>query len=61
MAEKKHFPLRIDKKIFNAIEQWSADELRSVNSHIEYLLKDALIKAGRANFLGKNEDKPDNK
>jgi hypothetical protein len=47
MSEKKQFPLRIDKKIFNAIEKWSADELRSVNSHIEYLLKEALNKAGR--------------
>jgi hypothetical protein len=55
MAEKKHYPLRIDKKIFNAIELWAADELRSVNSHIEYLLKEALTRAGRAGALKKEE------
>jgi hypothetical protein len=58
MAERKNYPLRIDKKLFNAIEQWAADEFRSVNSHIEYLLKDALIKAGRGSAL-KKEDKPE--
>ena len=54
MDEKKQFLLRIDKKIFNAIEQWAADELRSVNGHIEYLLKEALAKAGR---LSKDSNK----
>ena len=56
MAEKKQFPLRIDKKLFNAIESWSGDELRSVNSHIEYILKEAVMKSGRANLL-KDEKK----
>lgn len=47
MATKKNFPLRIDPVIFAAIERWAADELRSVNGHIEYLLRDNLRKAGR--------------
>jgi hypothetical protein len=47
MSNKKQFLLRIDTRLFNAIEQWSSDELRSVNGHIEYLLKEALVKAGR--------------
>jgi hypothetical protein len=59
MAEKKHYPLRIDKKLFNAIEQWAADEFRSINSHIEFILKDALIKAGRANSMKKEENQDD--
>ncbi|HHZ17160.1 MAG TPA: toxin-antitoxin system HicB family antitoxin [Peptococcaceae bacterium] len=47
MAMKKNFPLRIDPVIFAAIERWAADELRSVNGHIEYLLRESLRKAGR--------------
>ncbi|MGI6679732.1 MAG: toxin-antitoxin system HicB family antitoxin [Dehalobacterium sp.] len=47
MAKKKSFLLRIDPDIYNALEGWAADELRSVNAHIEYLLRNALIKSGR--------------
>jgi hypothetical protein len=59
MAEKKQFLLRIDKKLYNAIEQWSADEIRSVNSHIEYLLKEALFKAGRLKAKDDKQEKQD--
>ncbi|RJX36767.1 toxin-antitoxin system HicB family antitoxin [Paenibacillus pinisoli] len=48
--EKKAFPLRLDPDIHRALEQWAADEFRSVNGHIEYLLREALAKSGR---LGK--------
>lgn len=44
---KKSFPLRIDPQIYAALERWSQDELRSVNAHIEYILREALLKAGR--------------
>ncbi len=47
MAEKKKFLLRIDDNIYASLEKWAADELRSVNGQIEYLLKDSLKKAGR--------------
>lgn len=47
MAEKKKFLLRIDDNIYAALEKWAADELRSINGQIEYLLKDSLKKAGR--------------
>ena len=47
MAAKKAFPLRISEDIFEAVRRWSDDELRSVNAQIEYLLRDALRKAGR--------------
>ncbi len=47
MAEKKKFLLRIDESLYNAFEKWSADELRSINGQIEYVLKDALRKSGR--------------
>ena len=47
MAKKKAFPLRINEEIWQAVRRWSDDELRSVNGQIEYLLRDALRKAGR--------------
>ncbi len=47
MAGKKAFPLRISEDIFLALRRWSDDELRSVNGQIEYVLRDALRKAGR--------------
>ena len=37
MAEKKKFLLRIDESIYNALEKWAADELRSINAQIEYI------------------------
>jgi hypothetical protein len=48
MAEKKRFLLRVDPDVYRAIEKWAADDLRSVNAQIEFLLKDALARAGRA-------------
>jgi len=47
MADKKAFPLRINEEIWQAVRRWSDDELRSVNAQIEYVLRDALRKAGR--------------
>jgi hypothetical protein len=47
MAEKKAYPLRISAEVLEAIQRWSDDELRSVNAQIEYVLRDALRKAGR--------------
>lgn len=48
MGEKKKFLLRLDAALFDAIEKWAADDLRSVNAEIEYLLAEAARKAGRA-------------
>ena len=47
MAAKKAFPLRISEDVWQAVRRWSDDELRSVNGQIEYVLRDALRKAGR--------------
>ncbi len=47
MAEKKRFLLRIDPDVHRALEKWAADDLRSVNAQIEFLLKEALARAGR--------------
>ncbi len=47
MSEKKKFLLRLDDVVYSALEKWAADELRSANAQIEFLLKDAVRKAGR--------------
>ncbi|MED4955221.1 toxin-antitoxin system HicB family antitoxin [Paenibacillus macerans] len=47
MASKKSFPLRLDPILYQALERWAADEFRSVNGHIEYLLREALRREGR--------------
>lgn len=40
--ERKAFLLRIDPKLWNSLEAWAADELRSVNGQIEFILRDAI-------------------
>lgn len=49
MAEKKKFLLRMDENIYAALEKWAADELRSINAQIEFLLTRAVKDAGRSN------------
>ena len=45
--DKKSFVLRINGETMSALERWAADEFRSVNGQLEYLITDALRKAGR--------------
>lgn len=47
MAEKKSFALRMDAATMKAIEKWAADEFRSVNGQIEWILNRALKEEGR--------------
>lgn len=47
MADKKSFLLRIDAEKFEALEKWAADEFRSVNGQIEWLMHKALSDAKR--------------
>jgi hypothetical protein len=47
VPERKKFLLRIDPDLFDALERWAGDELRSVNGQVEYLLADAVRRAGR--------------
>jgi hypothetical protein len=44
MAERKSFLLRIDPALWADLEAWAQDELRSINSQIEYLLRQAVQK-----------------
>jgi hypothetical protein len=45
--EKKPFVLRIDSKTLAALEKWAADEFRSVNGQLEYIITEALRKSKR--------------
>jgi hypothetical protein len=47
MANKKSFVFRIDPEDYRAVEKWAADELRSVNGQMEWMVKKMLKKAGR--------------
>ncbi|RYD96511.1 MAG: Arc family DNA-binding protein [Sphingobacteriales bacterium] len=55
MADKKNFVLRLNAAMYKALEKWAADDFRSVNSQIEYLLNNALKEQGR---LPNPEQKP---
>ncbi|HEY9177575.1 MAG TPA: hypothetical protein VIN07_07790 [Flavipsychrobacter sp.] len=47
MSAKKSFVLRIDEETYKALEKWAADEFRSVNGQIEWLIDKAMKDAGR--------------
>ena len=47
MPDKKKFLLRIDENLHAALEKWAADDLRSINAQIEFLLTQAAKNAGR--------------
>lgn len=48
MADRKAFLLRLDPRIYEALQIWAKDELRSLNGQIEFLLRQNLAKAGRS-------------
>lgn len=56
--EKKSFVLRIDSVTYDALERWAADEFRSVNGQMEWIVAQALKEAGR---LPKGKEKKDEK
>jgi len=47
MKSRKPFLLRISPELYDALEAWAHQELRSVNGQIEYLLKEAVRRRGR--------------
>jgi hypothetical protein len=47
VTQKKPFLIRIDPDILKRLQRWADDDLRSLNSHIEFLLRRALLEAGR--------------
>jgi hypothetical protein len=57
-GERKTYPLRISRELYAALERWAADELRSVNAQIEFLLSDAVRRAGRERRVGTRPRSP---
>ena len=48
MSERKSFLIRVDPKLLDSLQRWANDDLRSLNGQIEFLLRDALRRGGRA-------------
>lgn len=59
VAPRKNFPLRLSPELYAALERWAADEMRSVNGQIEYLLSQAVKQAGRARTHPSPEPEPE--
>lgn len=55
MAKKKPFALRVNEETLKAIEKWAADEFRSTNGQLEWIIDRALKEAGREPKKGKEE------
>ena len=47
MADKKNFVLRIDEDVYKLLEKWAADDFRSVNGQIEWIINQQMKAAGR--------------
>ncbi len=48
MAERKSFLLRLPADLFDDLQRWARDDLRSLNAQIEYVLREAMKRRGRA-------------
>jgi len=57
MSKKKAFVLRLNPQMMEKLEKWAADEFRSVNGQIEWILHRALREAGR--LKGNEQAEPD--
>jgi hypothetical protein len=57
MSSKKTFVLRLDEAMYKALEKWAADEFRSVNGQIEWLLQNQLKENGRIRGGAPADDK----
>ncbi len=53
---KKSFALRIDEEVLNAVEKWAADEFRSTNGQLEWIISRALKEAGRQRKRSKGSE-----
>jgi hypothetical protein len=61
VSDKKSFVLRIDEQTYKALEKWAADEFRSVNGQIEWILHQQLKEVGRLKDAKPVEAKSKNK
>ncbi len=53
MAQRKSFLLRLPPELYEELNRWASDELRSLNSQIEYVLREAVRKHRRKDFPSK--------
>jgi hypothetical protein len=58
MAERKPFLLRIDPRVLDAVQRWANDDLRSLNAQIEFLLRRAVVDAGRLRTAARPDEAP---
>ncbi|MCX8032493.1 MAG: hypothetical protein N3B14_03735 [Thermoleophilia bacterium] len=58
MAQRKQFLLRIDPELWAELEAWAADELRSINGQIEYILREAVKRRKRLREKGDSDERP---
>jgi hypothetical protein len=58
MAAKKSFVLRVNDATYEALEKWAADEFRSVNGQLEWIIQKALKEAGRLPGHSKGSKEP---
>jgi len=58
MSEKKAYPLRVNEAVLTAMQRWAEDDLRSLNAQIEFVLREALRKAGRLKPAAQADDPP---
>ncbi len=57
--EKKQIPLRLSKKLFEAVAAWAEDDFRSVNGQIEYLLTECVRQRKKnGKYVSEEIDKP---
>jgi len=66
VADRKSFLLRMDPEVYDALQRWAADELRSLNAQIEFLLRCSLKESGRLRGgaragAARNEGRKDNR
>ncbi|WP_181304220.1 Arc family DNA-binding protein [Rufibacter sp. XAAS-G3-1] len=59
MAEKKSFALRMNAEMMKAVEKWAADEFRSTNGQLEWIVQEALKKSGRLPSSSQSSAEPE--
>lgn len=57
MAKKKTFALRISPEMMEAVEKWAADDFRSINGQLEWIIHNALKQSNRLKKMDKKENK----
>ena len=58
MSNRKSFLLRLDPRLWDELNSWAAQELRSVNSQIEFILREAVMRRKKVDLNEKEKEKP---